>query len=189
MSLGLMKCGRGPVRLVQMLLMVFLMLTISTHGAGCNLKEKISLSLTDEIPEEITDEIPEGIPEEIPEGIPEEIPKERTGETPKENSGTEIDWPDGKAAEYLPELESGVITYVLNETELCQIELEQITPEAYQSYLTKLVEEGFAEDYSLADTQKQKTYSRSSPEGVVNICIHNTPNYIKITVEIRKDTR
>lgn len=189
MRLGLIKCDRGPVRLVKILLMVFMILAISTHGAGCNLKEKISSSLTDEIPDEIPEEIPEEPSDEEPQEIPPEIPEERSEKTPKENSGTEIEWPDGKAAEYLPELDAGVITYVRNETELCQIELEQITSEAYQSYLDKLVEIGFIEEPSLSDAIKQSFYSRNSLEGEVNICIYNTPNYLKITVEVRKDTR
>lgn len=160
MKLKLEGFGRKLDRLIHVPVMAFLMIAISTQGAGCNLKEKISSSLADEIVEEDTE--------------------------------TEYEWPEGKAARYLPVLEAGEITYVLNETRNCKIELKQITQEDYDNYLVKLVEEGYSEDESITASKEQRSFTGSNRENaIIELYFNNTENSLEITatVEVSKDSR
>ncbi len=163
----------GLLRL-SILIMVLASLTVS--GAGCNLKDKIGANITEELLEEAGGEDVEveidgdKVTYSTEEGEMKIDGDEITFEGEDGtviSAGTDNEWPKGDAAEYLPKLNSGVITYVMNGPESCMLMVDEVEEEDYDNYCKKIKDSGFTENQTESDAEGLKIYSGSNTKNVV----------------------
>jgi len=148
-----LRGNRGLMKSLQLSSHVFIIIALSSLVAGCNLKEKISSSITDEIPEE--------------------------------EMLTEYEWPTGEAAKCLPELGAGVITYVSEDVDSCELSIVEISAEMYEDYLVDLQGFGYTLLHSESDTEGYEIDNGSTPEGaVVSLSYQGDEKCLELSVEI-----
>ncbi|MHB8129830.1 MAG: DUF6591 domain-containing protein [Mobilitalea sp.] len=145
--------------------------------AGCNLKEKIGESITEGILDKaVGDDVDIDIDggdisfkgedgEEI--NFDDENGLTIEGEDGSVvASGGEYEWPDGQAADYLPEFKGGKITYIFNSETSCMLMIEETKTEDYEDYVKKAIDKGYNVDKTESSAEDMLLYAAKSEEGV-----------------------
>lgn len=179
--------------LLRLIVLAALLTSIAVCNVGCNLGEKIGTKITEEMVEESLGEDAEV-----------EIDGDKVNYSTEEgelsidgdavtfegedgtviSSGTENEWPEGDAANYLPKLTSGVITYVMNGPEACMLMMEEITEEDYSQYLQEVKDAGYTENQTESVAEGLKIYSGSNKENAVaTLSYVPEENSIQITLD------
>jgi hypothetical protein len=187
------KKTRSLNGLLRLIVLAALLTSIAVCNVGCNLGEKIGTKITEEMVEE-----------SLGEDVEVEIDGDKVNYSTEEgelsidgdavtfegedgtviSSGTENEWPEGDAANYLPKLTSGVITYVMNGPEACMLMVEEITEEDYSQYLQEVKEAGYTENQTKSVAEGLKIYSGSNKENAVaTLSYVPVENSIQITLD------
>ncbi len=144
--------------------------------SSCNLKEKISESITENIIEKATDgEVDIDIDgDEISYSTEEgDFTVDDTGMTIEGDDGTviasggEYEWPLDQAAEYLPKLGKGTISYILNGPDTCMLMVDDLELDDYKDYKEEIVDAGYINDTLESSAEDLEIYSGTSSDGVV----------------------
>lgn len=156
-------------KICQIFVTIFTLVLMS----GCNLKEKISESISEQI-------------------APEETISEESTETAVDlsaiASGAEYEWPTDQAASYLPMLANGTITYALNGPDTCLLLVEDISLDDYKNYKKAIIEAGFTEDILDSSAENLELYSGASAEEcLATISYDNKAGTLQITIETTAD--
>lgn len=161
-------------RIVQLTTVIIILLFALS---GCNIKQKISEKITEGILEKVVgDEADidingDGITFETDEGkvsfgADDGITIE--GEDGSVMySGENSEWPSSQAAEYLPKLEKGTISYVMNSETSCIVMAGEIDMEDYKEYKNALIKAGFDANPFNNSAEDMEMYSASRDDGVV----------------------
>jgi hypothetical protein len=179
--------------LLRLIVLAALLTSIAVCNVGCNLGEKIGTKITEEMVEE-----------SLGEDVEVEIDGDKANYSTEEgelsidgdavtfegedgtviSSGTENEWPEGDAANCLPKLTCGVITYVMNGPEACMLMVEEITEEDYSQYLQEVKEAGYTENQTESVAEGLKIYSGSNKENAVaTLSYVPEENSIQITLD------
>ncbi len=179
--------------LMRLIVLATLLTSFAVYGTGCNLGEKIGANITEELLEESSGE-----------DVEVEIDGDKVTYSSEEGevsidgdkitfegedgtvmtSGTDNEWPQGEAADYLPKLSGGVISYVMNGPEACMLLVEEITEEEYDSYVKEIKDSGFTENLTESVAEGLKLYSGSNKENAVaTISFIPEENNLQITLD------
>lgn len=175
--------------------LLLLILGVLVILSGCNLKKKITENITEGILEQA---FGEGTDIDISDGElkftnkdGEEIVFDDENGLVIEGedgsilaSGGVYEWPKDKAALYIPKLDEGKITYLLNTPESCLLYLEELSEEAYFDYQKEIVNQGYIENKYEATTEAGYIYGASNKEGIAVTLMYDINSvYLQITVD------
>lgn len=109
---------------------------------ACGVKESIN--------EKITEKVTEGILEKATGGET-DIDIKDGGLTIKNEDGEEFsfgqsEWPEGQAADFIPEFKNGNIVSVLNSDGVCLITIEEVEEEDFKEYVKEVKDAGFTNE-------------------------------------------
>ncbi len=127
-------------RMIAILLCLIIMLSMS----ACGVKQKLN--------EKIAEKITEGVLEKVA-GDGTDIDIKNGEMTIKGDDGQEIsfgtsEWPEGGAADLIPEFKKGNIVSVINSDQACMVILEEVEKNDAVKYIENLKDEGFTNDAS-----------------------------------------
>jgi hypothetical protein len=179
------------LRRIKLILVGIMMLILLS---GCNLKEKISENITEgiiekaaggEVDVEINGDDVSYTTEDGEVTIDEDAGVNYEGEDGTViASGGEYEWPVDQAAVYLPKLENGTITYLLNGPDACMLIVEDLTMEDYKSYKEAITGAGFTTDSMDSSAEDLEIYSGTSSEGIIaTISYTESEGTIQITLD------
>lgn len=144
-------------RIALVLLGVAMLLAL----AGCGVREKIEDKITEGIIENIAGE---NVDIDLDEGT---ITVE--GEEGEEWSLGGGEWPEGQAADLIPEFTKGKITGVMNSAKACFISIEEVEEQDYREYIEALKSAGFDQDVVEASDESMITYGASLEDGSASV--------------------
>lgn len=145
--------------------------------SGCNLKQKIGENITEGIIEKAT-----GGEVEVEIDGDEVTYQTEEGETVINTddgfsiqsedgtsilSGSEYEWPTEQAAAYLPKLDVGTVTYILNSDTSCMVSIENVTKEDYQGYKEAIAAAGYTKEKFESSAEDFEMYSGSAENGII----------------------
>jgi len=168
--------------------------------AGCNLDKKIGESITEGILEKASDEDIDidldGEDFSITTEDGEMNFDEDGGYTFEGEDGEVVtvssdnEWPEGMAADLLPKLNKGTITYTMNLGNGCMVSIEEIEEDEYTAYLEKVKDAGFTEDEYETKSDDILAYSAYSDEKTY-LSIYYTPSEktLSITLTIEEESQ
>ena len=139
---------------------VFLGVVILFALAGCGVREKIADKVTENITEGIIEKMAgDDVDVNLDDGT---VTIE--GEEGEEWSLGGGEWPEGQAADLIPEFTKGTITSVMNSSEGCWISIEEVEEQDYLQYVEDLKNAGFDQNTTEYSDEASVLYGASLDE-------------------------
>ncbi len=100
-------------------------------------------------------------------------------------AGTDTEWPEGEAADYLPELKDGVISSFYNSSTSCMIWADELSQDVYKDYVDKIKDEGYTENTMVSSSTDMEMYYGEKTDGTtVSIAYMPEDQSIQIAIDI-----
>ncbi len=80
-------------------------------------------------------------------------------------SGEAAEWPEGMAADYIPELKKGTVSYCYNAETSCMIYVDEITEDDYNDYVDKVKDMDFTENTMVSSASDLDMYYGETADG------------------------
>lgn len=178
---------------MRKIISVLLILMMIVLMSGCNIKEKISESISEKLIEEAAgdgtdvDINGEDVTVSTDEGefsIDDENGMTFEGEDGSiVQSGGEYEWPKDQAAAYLPKLNAGTVTYILNSAESCMLTVSEVSEKDYKKYKDDIIGEGYTNNTTESNAEDMLLYSGSTSDGVA-LTVFYTPSQETISITL-----
>ena len=134
--------------------------------SGCFIRQKIN--------EKIGEAVTEGFINQVASGANIDIDGEKVvikGEDGEEVTFGGNEWPKGEAADLLPSLNKGTVSYVMNSELYCMITISGLSEADYNSYVQSVQDVGFSDD----------TYTMNSEDGMYFGASYNETTSVAVT--------
>lgn len=136
------------------ILCAFMMLSLASCGVRQSLDEKIAEKVTEGVIDKAT-------------GGEADIDIDKGELTMKGENGETITfgdkkWPEGNAADLIPEFKKGTIISAINSDKACMIILEEVEAKDFSKYVEELKDQGFTNDVAEYTSDSGLSYSACS---------------------------
>ncbi len=97
------------------------------------------------------------------------------------------EWPKGLAADFVPKLNKGIVSYTLNAKQGCLIIVDKVTVEDYNKYVDAAIKAGYTLDKKEESADQSYYYSAKSAKGsVISVCFIWEEKSMNIMLDMSK---